>query len=28
MVAEVGRDTRRWRIGARVIAPFIRACGI
>jgi alcohol dehydrogenase len=27
MVAEVGRECRRWRIGDRVTAPFILACG-
>lgn len=26
-VIAVGRDVRRWRIGDRVIAPFILACG-
>jgi alcohol dehydrogenase len=27
VVAEVGRDVRGWRPGARVTAPFVNACG-
>ncbi len=27
VVAEVGRDVRRWRIGDRVTVPFVSGCG-
>jgi alcohol dehydrogenase len=28
VVAEVGTDVRRWRIGDRVTAPFVNGCGV